>query len=147
MDPVWEGRDKLPSQSDVAMFRNALPPTFDATVLSISIEDWIHQLESIFQASGIMSRRWVTLAVIQLGGEVASWWRGQHQNVQDLMWHDFCEMVTLRFTPIPESPEPEPDGNESRLEQFFELAHMWGLIDNETIETYIRRFERELVEE
>ena len=39
MDPVWEGWDKLPSQSDVAMFRNALPPTFDATVLSISIED------------------------------------------------------------------------------------------------------------
>ena len=84
----------------------------------------------------------MTLAVIQLVGEVASWWRGQHQNVQHLMWPDFCEMITLRFKPIPESPELEPDGNESRLERFFELAHRWGPIDNKTMETYVRRFER-----
>ena len=94
-----------------------------------------------------MSRRWVTLAVFLLGGEAASWWKGQHQNVQDLMWPDFCEMITLRFTLIPESPKPEPDGNESRLERFFELAHRWGPIDNETMETYVRHFERELVDE
>ena len=94
-----------------------------------------------------MSRRWVALAVIQLGGEAASWWRGQHPNVQDLMWPDFCEMMTLRFTPIPESPEPEPDTNGLWLQQFFERAHRWGPIDNEAMETYVHRFERELVEE
>ena len=63
------------------------------------------------------------------------------------MWPDFCEMVSLRFTPILESPEPELDGNELRLERFFELAHRWGPIANETMETYVRHFERDLVEE
>ena len=37
MDPVCEEQVRLPSQSDVVIFRNALPPTFDASVLSISI--------------------------------------------------------------------------------------------------------------
>ena len=67
------------------------------------------------------------------------------------MWPDFCEMMTLRFTPILESsepePEPEPDTNGPRLQRFFERAHRWGPIDNEAMETYVRRFERELVEE
>ena len=73
MDPVWEGREKLPLQHEVTMFCNTLPPTFDGTTLSIPLENWIHQLESIFQECGIMSRRWASLDVIQLAGKAASW--------------------------------------------------------------------------
>ena len=63
------------------------------------------------------------------------------------MWPDFYDTISLRFAPIPVSPEPKSNGDKLVLAWFFELVHRWGPIANETMEDYVHHFERDLIGE
>ena len=94
--------------------------------------DWIHEVRAIIEASRYSPASWVPLAVIQLRGEAATWWRSLNMDPWQLAWPEFSEMFLAQF-PLSNRPRGVSNQVEEAMARFvtqyaifYEITKDWG---------------------
>ena len=71
--PLWELHDNYEDPDRVAKFHWSNAPIYTGESPNNDSKNWIHEIEAIMEASRYQPMSWVSLAVMQLRREVASW--------------------------------------------------------------------------
>ena len=66
LDGQWNPWDSLRSAQRIATFWQFSPPTCDGSPPNVNIENWVHEIKAILEASQFRASSWISLAVIQL---------------------------------------------------------------------------------
>ena len=151
--PLWELYDTYEDPDRVAKFRRSDAPIYTGEPPNDDSRNWIHEVEAIMAASRYRQMSWVSLAVMQLRGEAATWWRSRRIDPWGTPWSVFTEMFLAQFP-----PPTYPRGSTSRVEDamarfvtqyaiFDEIVDGWGLILNERMADCVERFERSVLQE
>ena len=125
----------------ITAFRQANPPTYDDTPPLEKLETWLHQIESICQVSNYRSFSWVSLAVIQLVDNAASWWRSLYHQLQKMSWQEFYDLITTKFAQSEITPTTD-DEFTTRMLQLSQKIKFWEEVVEETMNEYVKRFEK-----
>ena len=96
---------------------------------------------------------WVSLAVMQLRREAATWWRSLDTDPWQMTWSEFIRMFLAQFPPLtyPRGPSSRIDDVMARFATqhaiFDQIIDNWGQIPDKRMTDYIERFERNFIRE
>ena len=150
---LWELHDDYKNPDHVAKFCRSNAPIYIEEPPNNDSRNWIHEVEAIMEASRYRPMSWVSLAVMQLHREAASWWRSLNIVPWRISWSEFLEMFLAQFP-----PPTYPRGPSSRIEEamarfaiqhalFDQIVESWEQIPNERMVDYVERFERNIIQE
>ena len=70
---LWEPYDTYEDPDRVAKFRRSDVPIYTGESPNDDSKGWVHEVQAVLEASRYRPASWVSLAVMQLRGEVATW--------------------------------------------------------------------------
>jgi hypothetical protein len=88
--------------------------------------NWLRQCEKYFSLASVPMDNWVPLATLYCNGIPQTWWRSLRTPTTYVLWAQFCNMVTNRFS---------QHSTHSSLEAFHNLKQ------NSSVTEYINKFE------
>ncbi|XP_057770781.1 uncharacterized protein LOC130990577 [Salvia miltiorrhiza] len=98
----------------VEQFRRYNPPRFDGRSGPLAMEEWIRELERIFEHIECTDAHNVSCALFQLCEDASHWWESFKQSMteqarQGLTWNRFKEIVTNQYFPRPYRNQKEAE--------------------------------------
>ncbi|XP_057790290.1 uncharacterized protein LOC131007148 [Salvia miltiorrhiza] len=98
------GQPRVRNFEIIEQFRRMGPPRFKGTEGPEDTEEWIRELERIFELMGCSEEQKVSCAIYQLAEEASHWWESHARTLtleqrQALVWKDFKELIMDRYFP------------------------------------------------
>ncbi|PKA45688.1 hypothetical protein AXF42_Ash011029 [Apostasia shenzhenica] len=87
------------------MFKDKRPPYFDDEADSFIAEDWLEEIENIFEAMECPDEKKVILATTAMRKDAQYWWKSDcrtqfaGRSQHDITWEEFTELLREHFVP------------------------------------------------
>lgn len=94
-----------PSRDDRSIFdrfARHVPPTYDGAIDPVILEEWLREMEKLFDATGCPEGDMLAVGTYYLRKEADNWWSIQKQNnaeARGYTWAQFVEKLKERFYP------------------------------------------------
>lgn len=143
MDPMLTKEDR----DIVTVFSRAQPMYFDATIRTVHVEAWLHDMEQIFLMCHVPDYLQVMLVARCLYGDARLWWIDLgEQQVPNRIWAQFRTVMLTRYSPLPPRQEGAPARDpeiyrDMRHTRYQMLSQAWHAYPGETMYHYWWRFE------
>ncbi|GMN67639.1 hypothetical protein TIFTF001_036700 [Ficus carica] len=123
------------------------PLTYDGTRRTMTLAEWLHDMETIFRVCHIEAHLQVMLASRCLAGDAHIWWLTLGDpEIPGASWANFCALIISRYGPLPgeEANMPYRDPgiyNNMYMRRYSNYVVAWHAYPNESMGHCCQRFQ------